>query len=151
VKTFSDTPFSSLLDMGLVPVSFGDVVPDMAMGFCICSGDLMMAELAKAFKPRLVVFCADVDGVFDKDPKLDKSAKLLDEIDSSTTMTPSKERSVNADVTGSMKGKMERMLAISEHCEKCIIVNGNVRGRLESAIKGKQVKSTTVVPRQVSA
>ncbi|MBU1158713.1 MAG: isopentenyl phosphate kinase family protein [Candidatus Thermoplasmatota archaeon] len=151
VKTFSDTPFSSLLDMGLVPVSFGDVVPDMAMGFSICSGDLMMAELAKAFKPRLVVFCADVDGVFDKDPKLDKSAKLLDEIDSSITMTSFKEKSVNADVTGSMKGKIEMMLAISEHCEKCIIVNGNVRGRLESAIKGTQVKSTTVVPRQVSA
>jgi len=146
VTSFCEDAFSSLLDLGLTPVTFGDVVPDESMGFSICSGDLMMLELAKAFKPRLAVFCADVDGVFDKDPKVHRDAELMREVDSAA-LARFPGRSVNADVTGSMKGKLERMLAISSHCEKCMIVNGNVRGRLESAVRGRKVVSTAVVSR----
>jgi isopentenyl phosphate kinase len=146
VTSFCEDAFSSLLELGLTPVTFGDVVPDESMGFSICSGDLMMLELAKTFKPRIAVFCADVDGVFDKDPKVHRDAELMHEVDSAA-LTRFSGRSVNADVTGSMKGKLERMLAISSHCEKCMIVNGNVRGRLESAVRGRKVVSTAVVSR----
>ena len=146
VTSFDSGAFGSLLGLGLTPVTFGDVVPDESMGFSICSGDLMMLELAKAFRPRLAVFCADVDGVYDKDPKLHKGAELLPVVDSSALGRFSG-RSVNADVTGSMKGKLERMLAISSHCEKCMIVNGNVRGRLEGAVRGRKVVSTAVESR----
>jgi len=144
--SFSRDRFTSQLDIGLCPVTFGDVVPDNAMGFSICSGDIMMLELARAFKPRLAVFCADVDGVFDSDPKRNPKARMLESIDSSFLGGKAVSESVNADVTGGMRGKVERMLAIAGHCEKCIILNGNVRGRLASAIKGEQVRCTTVVP-----
>lgn len=146
VASFDDEAFSSLLALELTPVTFGDVVPDGSMGFSICSGDLMMHELAKSFRPRLTVFCADVDGVFDKDPKKHRDAVLLSEVGPSA-LEHFSGRSANADVTGSMKGKLERMLAISSHCEKCMIVNGNVRGRLESAVRGRKIPSTTVVTR----
>ncbi len=146
VTGFSDEAFASLVGLGLVPVTFGDVVPDASMGFSICSGDLMMLELAKAFRPRLAVFCADVDGVFDRDPKSHRDARLLATVDPST-LSDFSGRSVNADVTGGMKGKLERMLAISSHCEKCMIVNGNVRGRLEGAVRGRKVASTAVASR----
>ncbi len=146
VSSFDPEPYSNLLELGLTPVTFGDVVPDGSMGFSICSGDLMMLQLAKSFRPRLAVFCADVDGVFDKDPKSHRDAKLLPAVDSSALVRFSG-RSANDDVTGSMKGKLERMLAISSHCEKCMIVNGNVRGRLESAVRGRKVPSTAVVSR----
>jgi len=39
------------------------------------------------------------------------------------------------------------MLAIARHCEKCMIVNGNVPGRLGKAVRGSKVVSTTVLPR----
>ncbi|MEW5748548.1 MAG: isopentenyl phosphate kinase [Candidatus Thermoplasmatota archaeon] len=146
VTSFSDEAFASLVGLGLVPVTFGDVVPDASMGFSICSGDLMMLELAKAFRPRLAVFCADVDGVFDRDPKLHRDARLLATVGPSD-LSDLSGRSVNADVTGGMRGKLERMLAISSHCEKCMIVNGNVRGRLEGAVRGRKVPSTAVVSR----
>jgi isopentenyl phosphate kinase len=45
-----------------------------------------------------------------------------------------------------MHGKLERMLAMAQHCEKCMIVNGNVPGRLEKALRGEKVISTVVVP-----
>jgi isopentenyl phosphate kinase len=146
VACFSAEPFSSLVDLGLAPVTFGDVVPDASMGFSVCSGDLMMLELAKAFRPRLAVFCADVDGVYDRDPKQHDGAGLLREVGPSA-LSAFSGRSVNADVTGGMRGKLERMLAISSHCEKCMIVNGNVRGRLEGAVRGRKVVSTEVVSR----
>lgn len=146
ISSFESSSFRSMLDLGLTPVTFGDVVPDESMGFSICSGDLMMEALAHEFEPDLVVFCADVDGVFDSDPKRDKHAKLLPVLDSSSLKGLKRTASAHADVTGSIYGKLERMLAIARHCEKCMIVNGNVPGRLEKALSGRQVVSTVVVP-----
>ncbi len=147
IKSFEKGVFESVIDLGLTPVSFGDVVPDESMGFSICSGDLIMEALAESFKPELVVFCADVDGVYDKDPKLFRDAVLIPELQASTVKKIKLSESRHADVTGSIHGKLERMLAISQHCEKCMIVNGNVRGRLEKAVRGDEVESTVVLPR----
>jgi isopentenyl phosphate kinase len=147
ISCFEPETFGRVLDIGLAPVSFGDVVPDESMGFSICSGDLMMEAIAKAFEPKLVVFCADVDGVFDSDPKRSKKAKLLTEIDRSSLKELKRTESKHADVTGSIYGKLERMLAIAQNCERCMIVNGNVPGRLEKAVRGQKVVSTVVHPR----
>ncbi|MBN1678241.1 MAG: isopentenyl phosphate kinase family protein [Candidatus Thermoplasmatota archaeon] len=146
IRSFSKEAFGRMLAINLTPVTFGDVVPDSSMGFSICSGDLMMMALAKAFRPRLAVFCADVDGVFDRDPKRSRGAKLIPVLDRKALRGLSRTAARNADVTGSMYGKLERMLAIAEHCEKCMIVNGNVPGRLGRALSGRQVLSTVVIP-----
>jgi isopentenyl phosphate kinase len=146
VKSFEKGVFTSVVDLGLVPVSFGDVVPDESMGFSICSGDLMMEALAKTFRPKLVVFCADVDGIYDRDPKLHRNAAFIPGLRASNLKQLKRSESKHADVTGSIYGKLERMLAISRHCEKCMIVNGNVRGRLEKAVRGDEVESTVVLP-----
>ena len=146
ISSFDPDPFERVLGLGLVPVSFGDVVPDGAMGFSICSGDLMMQALAERFRPRMAVFVADVDGVFDADPRKDRRARLIPEITASSLSGLRRSKARTPDVTGSIFGKLERMLAIAEHCEKCMIVNGNVPGRLEKALRGRQVVSTVVVP-----
>jgi len=146
IRSFSKVPFESVLDLELTPVSFGDVVPDESMGFSICSGDLMMEALAKAFEPSLVVFCADVDGVYDRDPKRERNAVIIPELDKAALKTLKKTESKSADVTGSIHGKLERMLAIAQHCEKCMIVNGNVPNRLGQALRGRKVVSTVVLP-----
>jgi isopentenyl phosphate kinase len=146
IQSFDPEPFESVLKLGLTPVTFGDVVPDESMGFSICSGDLLMEALAKEFKPSTVVFCADVDGVFEADPKRDNQARLIPQIDPETLRSIKRTKSENADVTGSIYAKLDRMLAISRNCEKCMIVNGNVPGRLEKALKGEEVVSTIVVP-----
>lgn len=146
VKSFDRSPFARVLELGLTPVSFGDVVPDEVMGFSICSGDLVMMALAREFRPRLAVFCADVDGVFDADPKRTKDARLIEKLDRPALASMRRTEAAEADVTGSIYGKLERMLAMASHCEKCMIVNGNVPGRLERALRGDEVPSTVVVP-----
>ena len=146
IRSFDREPFESVLKLGLTPVSFGDVVPDESMGFSICSGDLIMEALAREFKPAIVIFCADVDGVFEADPKRNRKAKLIPQLDLETLGSIKRTQSKNADVTGSIYAKLERMLAISRSCERCMIVNGNVPGRLEKALQGEEVVSTVVVP-----
>jgi isopentenyl phosphate kinase len=146
ITSFEQDVFKRMVSIGLVPVSFGDVVPDDAMGFSICSGDLIMEALARYFKPELVIFCADVDGVYGSDPKCDKNAELIPRFDASSLRALKKTQSKHADVTGSIYGKLERMLAISRHCERCMIVNGNVPGRLGKALRGETVVATVVIP-----
>jgi isopentenyl phosphate kinase len=146
VKRFDPSMFVKMMDLGFVPVTFGDVVPDESLRFSICSGDLMMAELARHFRPRLAVFCADVDGVFTADPKSDEQSELIPELKRETLEGLRRTESLNPDVTGGIFGKLERMLDIAAHCEKCIILNGDVPGRLEKALEGAEVPSTLVSP-----
>lgn len=146
VARFDPALFDKMIGLGFAPVTFGDVVPDESMRFSICSGDLMMEELARHLKPKKAVFCADVDGVFTGDPKQDRNAELIPVLDREAICGMKGSESVSADVTGSIHGKLERMLAIAEHCEKCIILNGDVPGRLEGALRDEEMPSTTVLP-----
>jgi isopentenyl phosphate kinase len=45
-----------LLRAGLVPVIHGDVVVDESQGWCILSGDTLVTELCKVFRPQVAVF-----------------------------------------------------------------------------------------------
>lgn len=144
VKSFDSKPFQFLLEREIVPVSFGDIVPDDEMGFSICSGDLIMVALARHFRPERAIFVADVDGIYDSDPKTNREAKLIDTLTKDVAKGVSGE-TAGGDVTGSMAGKMSRMLEIARHCENCIILNGNAAGRLERALKGEKTISTRVI------
>jgi len=141
---FCPENFERLLSNQLLPVTFGDIVPDRDRAFSICSGDLMMLALAKHFEPETVIFVADVDGVFDKDPRRYPKARLMHEV------TPKNMDAISAgprdkDVTGAMKTKLARMIEIARYCENCMILNGNAEDRLEDALEGREVISTRVV------
>lgn len=144
MDAFCPEKFEILLDNDLIPVSFGDVVPDRELTFSICSGDLLMLALAKHFEPKMAIFVADVDGVYDKDPKLFGSARLMGQI-SKKNIGRISAGTRDRDVTGAMRGKLARMVEIAQHCENTIILNGNAEGRLGSALKGRKVISTKVV------
>jgi isopentenyl phosphate kinase len=136
--------FRRYLDLGIAPVTFGDVALDLARGFGICSGDLMMEALARELRPGRIIFCSDVDGVFTSDPAMDPSARLLEVVDHAMLGSlPRTQRC--ADVTGSIFGKIETMLRIASHGESSMVINGLVPGRLAAAMRGEEVLGTRVV------
>lgn len=141
---FRAEKFEDLLSEDAVPVSFGDVVPDSVRTVSICSGDLVMLALARHFRPDEVIFVADVDGVFDRDPKEHPDARLIEEI-SPEDIDGIAAGTRKNDVTGAMRDKLARMIEIARHCENCIILNGNSPGRLEGALKGEHIVSTRVI------
>jgi isopentenyl phosphate kinase len=136
--------FHRYLDLGITPVTFGDVVLDSKRKFGICSGDQLMHLLAREFHPKLIVFCADVDGVFTADPNLDKGATLIEQADRSTLESIPRTSRVT-DVTGSIYGKLESMLSLAQLGKSTMVINGLVPGRLASALKGEKVKGSLVV------
>ncbi len=135
--------FRAALLLNLTPVTFGDVVLDKSRGFGICSGDKLIEHLAKTFTPERIIFCADVDGIYDCDPSLNPEAKRFDLVDESTLRDLPRTQKC-ADVTGSIFGKLESMLHISSYTKDCMVINGNAPGRLEAALNGGEVIGTRV-------
>ena len=134
-------PFRKLLELGLVPVTYGDVVPDLTRGMSILSGDQLVVHLARELGAKKVVVGVDVDGVYTGDPKVDAEAELVPEI------TPANwgevERSIGGaagpDVTGGMANKVRELLKLAEGGIEAQIVNAARPGVLRRAIMGERV------------
>ncbi len=136
----SDVPVDmveQLLEEGCTPVLHGSMVPDVADGWAIVSADRLMAALAEELEPRLAVFATDVDGVLDADGQLLEEVSAADGISSLDA--------VRADVTGSMQAKVRAALQVAAVCPT-VILNGNQRGRVLDALKGKPVPGTRPLP-----
>ena len=145
LASFDVAPFREYVGQGFTPVTFGDVVRDRARGVAVCSGDVLMLELAKAFRPRSVVFAADVDGLYTADPKKSREARLLLSVSEADLPLIDFGPAKGPDVTGGIEAKVRRMLEIASHAEECVLVNGNVKNRVRDALRGRIVVGTRVV------
>jgi len=144
VATIDLTPFLLFSAGGFTPVTFGDVVRDNRRGVSVCSGDLLMLELARAFAPSRAIFVADVDGLFTADPKRDRNARLLEIVGPEDLPRIRFSAARRTDVTGSIEGKVRRMFEVAAHAGECWIVNGNVKNRVRDALRGRKVVGTRV-------
>lgn len=121
-----------LLEEGFTPVLHGTLARDPEVGWRVVSADELMAALVEDIQPRLSVFVTDVDGVLDADGALIQSVSTTDGITDAANGT---------DVTGAMHGKVRNGLLVAQE-SPTIILNGTVRGRLEDALRGKDVPCT---------
>ncbi len=144
VSSMDLTSFLEFSFLGFTPVTFGDVVRDVTRGFAVCSGDLLMLELARAFRPECAVFVADVDGLLTGDPKRQRGMRLIEEVRPNDLDRVAFAPPARADVTGGIEAKVRRMFEIADHAGECLIVNGNVKNRLRDALRGRRVVGTRV-------
>ncbi|MBT8419369.1 MAG: isopentenyl phosphate kinase family protein [Gammaproteobacteria bacterium] len=120
------------LKIGIMPITFGDVVMDRTLGATICSGDDIMRHLAKNLNVTRCIFVTQVDGIYPTFPPGDGEPPLAQV----TPDTPIRFLEIEKDVTGGMRRKLEIMFDIAgEECE-VRIVNGLVPGVLESTLHG---------------
>ncbi|MBO5653911.1 MAG: isopentenyl phosphate kinase family protein [Candidatus Methanomethylophilaceae archaeon] len=132
----------SMVDKGLMPVLFGDVVQDKELGFAICSGDQIMERLSEIYDFERIIFVSDIDGLFDDDPKDNPNAKLFEYVNIDTLESVRAGSTVD-DVTGGVYEKMMSMLRMTSSDRECVLINGTVPGRLLSALRGEDVICTT--------
>jgi isopentenyl phosphate kinase len=144
VASFERQPFVEFSRAGFTPVTFGDVVRDARRGFSVCSGDVLMLELARIFRPERAVFAADVDGLYTADPKRSPNARLLESVTPDDLTRISFSSASRIDVTGSIEGKVRRMFEIARLAGETLIVNGNVKSRVRDALRGRPVVGTRV-------
>lgn len=145
VASFDTKVFRDYLVLGLTPVSFGDVVRDRSRGLSVCSGDSVMLELAKVFRPSRVLFVADVDGLYTADPKGRRDAVLLKAMRSSDLARIDFAPPGPTDITGSIEAKARRMIEIASVAGESLLLNGNVKNRVRDAVRGRPVVGTRVV------
>lgn len=77
LKIFNKKIIKETLRQNCIPLLYGEMVFDKKLGMAICSGDVIAAHLSKKLKAQKILFASDIEGVFDKDPHINKNAKLI--------------------------------------------------------------------------
>ncbi len=138
-------PIKNTLQVGLIPVVYGDVIEDMEKGFCIFSTDkifrILIKSLSRGYKIERIIFCSDTDGVYDSNGKT--IAKITPNWFKKNKSVVGGSKSV--DVTGGMLHKVEECLKMADrYGVQSLIINGNVSGNLKKAILGEKVQGTVI-------
>jgi isopentenyl phosphate kinase len=139
-------PLTKMLEMGIIPVLYGDAVPDQKKGFSILSGDQIVSWLAIKLGAKRIIMGSDVNGLYTADPKTDPTAQLIDRItlEELKSLEHNIEGSKATDVTGGMFGKMHEVTLAIDHEIETIIVNANVSETVYKALRGEQVQGTII-------
>jgi isopentenyl phosphate kinase len=138
-------PVAQALEIGLLPVTYGDVVMAAKNGFCIYSGEktlnLLARNFVKKYRKVRIIEAGDTDGVYDAGGKtiplitpknFSGFAKLITKSDTT-------------DVTGGMLHKVEEALELAKKLGiETVIINGTVLNNLKRVINGEEVVLTIV-------
>jgi isopentenyl phosphate kinase len=141
ITALESGPFEEALHAGLLPVSFGDVVPDTSWGRSILSADTIAVELARRLPVRRVIFVSDVPGVLE--PGITPKPTIVPEVTAALVarLTP---RTGGPDVTGGIRGKASAMLEIGRLGADAGLISGLKDGLLARALRGETVPGSWV-------
>jgi len=134
--TLDANPFRAALVGGLLPVSFGDVVPDEAWGWSILSADTIAVTLARELGARRVLFVSDVPGILAA--KTGGRAEVIPEV-TDAAIEGLRRVGSGPDVTGGIRGKAEAMRTIAEGGVDAGLISGLKDGELSRALRGEFV------------
>lgn len=132
------------LELGLMPVIYGDVVMDEKMGFCIYSGEKTLNLLAEKFQGVYkiqVIYCGETDGVYGED------GQTIPQITPQTFQNIRRclVGASGVDVTGGILHKVEESLELAKkYGITTVIINGQKEGYLKRAILGIKTVSTKI-------
>lgn len=125
---------NNLLDSGLTPITFGDVVYDG--GFRILSGDTISLGLSRLLGAMRCVFVMDVDGI------LDKNGKPISEINENTLGKMRSEAS--SDATGGIALKVGEAMKMARDGTEVAFVSGFREKEFAKALKRLRFHGTIV-------
>lgn len=130
-----------LLKLNIIPVLYGVPAYDTKQGCSILSGDQIAPYLAKNLRARKIIMASDVDGVFTADPKKDKNAKQIKEINKKNFNKIKKKLggSLFADVTGGMLGKVSELFKTAKEGIPSQIIGATKKDNIRKAFIGKRV------------
>lgn len=135
-----------LLDLGIVPVLYGDAVPDQKQGMSILSGDQLIAFLARELGASKVILGTDIEGIFTSDPKSEGDSQLIPKItpESWKSMASTMDLPSGRDVTGGMRNKIEVLVNLAKEGLESQIINLTKPGNLKRAIRSDKRVGTKI-------
>lgn len=149
IEEWNLNPLEHALRNGFVPVTYGDVLVDTKQGVSIASTEEVFSFMASRLHPDRIMLATDVDGVFDKNPKVYRDSKLIESISGRNIkrFLSYAGKSQKIDVTGGMSGKLLLLYeAVKRSGATGYIVNGNRKGAIRNLLLGKKVLCTKVLP-----
>lgn len=145
LDSFQTHSISAALKTGTIPLLHGDMVFDTVWGLSICSGDVLVSELARIFRAKKAFFASDVDGIFSADPHrfeeavLIKKAALKEILDGTIKL----DSSHNIDVTGGLSKKFS-LFRTNTSLKTIYIFNGLVAKNFSFIFDQKLFFGTTI-------
>lgn len=144
--------FEALLEQGIIPivnendsVSYKEIESEEKI---FGDNDMLSAVVAVLCKADKLVILSDIDGFYDKDPRLSKSANLIsrvEKIDNSTYALAGGAGSRRG--TGGMKTKLQAADIATAQGIDVIVTNGKNPQALYSVIKGEKTGTFFVAQR----
>ena len=144
IMSMSLSPVENMMELGLAPVMYGDVVTDQSKKrLGIASGDMIIEYLTRKMCVQKVFFISDTNGIYTVDPKKDPKAKLIPLITKKNIEEVKKALggSSGIDVTGGMVHKVEHILKMTQ---RGITVEILKPENLSKALSGKPHESTVI-------
>ncbi|TCO79876.1 glutamate 5-kinase [Marinisporobacter balticus] len=136
----------TLIDEGVIPIiNENDTVcvEEIKIG----DNDTLAALTANLWDADLLVMCSDIDGVFSKNPKEHKDARLLEEVDDIDALLKNIEIGAGNDFgTGGIETKIEAARRVNNYGIPMILVNGKKENMLLALLEGTQ-KATLFIPK----
>ncbi len=99
--------------------------------------DFGLFQLAEVLGMKQAIFVKDEDGLYDKDPKQHKDAKLFGKI----TLA---ELAKKMPVENILDLELYEAMKTAKSCKRIVIVNGLKRGQLSAALRGEDVGTVIV-------
>lgn len=128
----------TLVDEGVVPVvneNDSVSVDEIKIG----DNDTLGALTANLWGADLLILLSDIDGVFDKNPKVHKDAKLIEEIrDIDETAAAIDMSGTNKFGTGGIATKMSAARKVNEFGIPMVLLNGKKDDILRKAVTGEE-------------
>jgi isopentenyl phosphate kinase len=138
-------PLLRALELGLLPVTLGDVVLDRSRGASICSTETVLLALA----PRLAAAGRPVERVLWMGATagvLDEHGRTVASIDAGNVerVLAMASGAAGADVTGGMRHRVETAWRLAREGVPSLILDGFEPGALAAALRGDPVAGTRV-------
>ncbi len=141
IKTWNLQPLIKSMEMGLIPLVYGDVVVDLTIGGTILSTEDLFVYLAGFLRPDRILLAGRVEGVFADYPI---NCHLLAHISAVSETSEFLQGSASQDVTGGMLTKVQSMQALC-----CALPGLSVQifsailpGSLRQALDGAEIGTT---------
>lgn len=128
----------TLVDEGVIPIiNENDTVSveEIKIG----DNDTLGALTATLWNADLLIVMSDIDGVFDRNPKDDKNAELIEEVyDIDGLLSEIDSNGKSSFGTGGILTKIQAARTVNEYGIPMLLVNGKRRDILINALNGKE-------------
>lgn len=139
-----DAFLGDLLEHGVVPVVYGDMIPGPDGVFRVLSSDVIACRLAIELAADHLIFLSNVPGVF-ADGNGGEDGGILEEVDSATLANPGLFGGTDAsDVSEGMGEKLRMAMDAARHCQSCWIGSGRTPGLVPKFLETGEVAGTRV-------